>query len=110
MDATLRLTPQGICSYFVLMQIETLNDAWAHGGRVWMACAFGPYTKGMKRGRECNYRQDLDLRTLIATRGGAFPVSMLAQRLKCPACGSRVLRVVWSFPPRSNEGRVAALG
>ncbi len=93
------------------MQIETLGDAWSHGGRAWMACALGPYTKSsMKRGRECHFRQDLDVMTLIATRGASFPVSLLSQRLKCPRCGSRVVRVVWSFPPQVGEHKQFALG
>lgn len=76
-----------------------------------MACAYGPYTKSaMKRGRECNYRQDLDLMTLIATRGGSFPIALLSQRLKCPRCGSRLIRVVWSFPPVTGAHEVFAVG
>lgn len=88
------------------MQIETLGDAWNHDAKVWMACAWGPYTNGMKRGRECQFRQDLDLMTLVCTRGRDFPVARLAERLRCPRCGSRKLRVVWSFPDvhRKNAG------
>ena len=43
------------------MEIETLGDAFTHSVQVWMACAWGPYTKGYQRGRECQYRCDLDL-------------------------------------------------
>ncbi|KQZ99580.1 hypothetical protein ASD64_14710 [Mesorhizobium sp. Root157] len=89
------------------MQIETLGDAFAYSGKVWMACALGPYTNGMKRGRECNFRQDLDLPTLVATRGASFPIGLLPQRLKCPRCSSRV---VWSFPPVSSEHKTWAVG
>lgn len=84
-------------SYFVLMQIETLGDAWAHNATVWMACAWGPY-EGLKRKRECSYRLNLDMPTLVATRGRDFPVVRLGERLRCPQCGSRKVRVVWEFP------------
>lgn len=81
------------------MQIETLGEAWDAGVGAWMACAWGPHTKSaMKRGRECTYRLVLDMPTLVATRGRDFPVARLAERLRCPACGSRLVRVVWNFP------------
>lgn len=88
------------------MEIETLGDALAHDMRVWMACAFGPYTKGLQRGRECNFRLNLDLETLVATRGRDFPVARLGERLRCRRCGSRAIRVVWQVP----EGRARARG
>jgi hypothetical protein len=90
------------------MQTETLGDAWAYSATVWIACAFGPYTKGMKRGRECVYRGKLDMETLVCTRGRDFPIARLAQRLRCPRCGSREVRVVWDFPaePRLNAAAV----
>ena len=53
----------------------------------------------MKRRRECVYGGELDLSTLIWTRGSTFPLAMLETRLKCPRCGSR--RVVVLFEPPS---------
>jgi hypothetical protein len=41
--------------------------------------------------------RDLDLETLIWTRGREFPLSWLESRLKCPRCGSR--RVTVLFQP-----------
>lgn len=90
------------------MQIETLGDAWSHSATVWMACAFGPYTKGMQRGRECNKRVALDMETLVCTRGRDFPIARLAERLRCPRCGSRDLRVVWNFPAQPGANAAAA--
>lgn len=92
------------------MQIETIGDAWAHSASVWMACAFGPYTKGMKRGRECHFRKDLDMETLVCTRGRDFPIARLSQRLRCPRCGSREVRVVWKFPPFLSADAARAVG
>ena len=37
--------------------------------------------------RRCVYRKQLDLETLVATRGLNFPISRLESRLMCPACG-----------------------
>ena len=86
------------------MQIETLGDAYTYGARLWMACAYGPYTKShYQRGRECQFRADLDLLTLLCTRGRAFPMARLAERLRCPRCGSRVVRVAWTFPSQDNR-------
>lgn len=89
------------------MEMETLAHAWSAGATCWMACAEGPYTKGMKRGRECNYRLNLAMDTLIATRGRDFPMARLAERLRCPRCGSRRVRVVWNFPS-VGQSRAAA--
>ena len=44
------------------------------------------------------YQYDLDLRTLIWTRGASFPLSNLATRLKCPSCGSRHVALVFHMP------------
>ena len=92
------------------MQIETLGDAYTHSAKVWMACAWGPQTQGHKRGRECHYRKDLDMETLLCTRGRDFPIARLAQRLRCPRCGSRDVRVVWNFPPVDYSKTAAAAG
>jgi hypothetical protein len=50
--------------------------------------------------RRCVYRKQLDLETLVATRGPNFPLSRLESRLMCPACGNRRVTVV--FEPPSN--------
>jgi hypothetical protein len=50
--------------------------------------------------RKCVYRKQLDLETLVATRGPNFPFSRLESRLMCPACGNRRVTVV--FEPPSN--------
>jgi hypothetical protein len=50
--------------------------------------------------RRCVYRKQLDLETLVATRGPNFPLGRLEARLMCPACGNRRVTVV--FEPPSN--------
>jgi len=86
------------------MMVETLGEALIQGWRVTVRCAWGP-RDGMKRVRECIYGGELDLRTLVWTRGRDFPVGMLESRLKCPRCGSRRVRVAFSVPPNAAHVR-----
>ena len=91
------------------MQIETLGDALNHGVTALMACAHGT-RDGMRSVAECKYRKALDMETLVCTRGRDFPMARLAERLRCPRCGSRRVRLMWQFPstPSEQAGRSAA--
>ena len=51
------------------------------------------------RARECTYRRELDMETLVCTRGRAFPVARLESRLRCPRCGNRRMAVMFEAPP-----------
>jgi hypothetical protein len=66
-------------------------------------CADG-YREGTKSMRRCVYRKQLDLETLVSTRGPNFPLSRLESRLMCPACGSRQVTVVFE-PPTNRQVR-----
>jgi hypothetical protein len=79
------------------MSVETLGQAYEAGWRLTVRCAWGP-REGMKRVRECVYGAELELATLIWTRGRGFPLTSLEGRLKCPRCGSRQVRVAFSVP------------
>jgi hypothetical protein len=46
--------------------------------------------------------------SLVASRGEAFPLPLLASRLRCPECGSRQIMVLFHPPP--HPGRTAATG
>jgi DNA-directed RNA polymerase subunit RPC12/RpoP len=70
-----------------------------------MRCAHGK-GDGMKRGRECVFRRELELETLVCTRGRDFPLSLLAERLRCPTCGSRRVAVI--YDPPSGMSRIQA--
>jgi hypothetical protein len=80
--------------------VETLCEAKANGWRITARCAWGR-RQGMKSVRECLSRYELDLETLIWTRGAEFPLSMLAERLKCPRCGSRRVVLLFNRPGRT---------
>jgi hypothetical protein len=68
-----------------------------------MRCANGyrEYTRSM---RKCVYRKQLDLETLVSTRGPNFPLSRLESRLMCPACGNRRVTVVFEPPSNAQVG------
>jgi DNA-directed RNA polymerase subunit RPC12/RpoP len=86
------------------MAIETLGEAMDFSWRVTVRCADGP-RDGMKRVRDCVYGGELDLNTLVWTRGRDFPLARLENRLKCPRCGSRRVRLAFSVPPSSRQIR-----
>jgi hypothetical protein len=70
----------GNYSTFVLMEVKTLGAARSLGWKVHMRCAHG-YWEGTRSMRRCVYRKQLDLETLVATRGPNFPLSRLESRL-----------------------------
>ena len=51
-----------------------------------------------RRTNLCRTIAELDMQTLIWTRGAAFPLELLESRLKCPRCGSRRIQVVFEPP------------
>jgi hypothetical protein len=82
--------------------VETLGDAFSLGWRVTARCSHsredGAHSKSS---RECVYRKELDMETLVCTRGQAFPLSRLESRLRCPKCGSRNMVVLFQPPTRA---------
>jgi hypothetical protein len=91
------LTATGICSYSVLMDFENLADVWQAGGRLYVRCA-KPRRDGLKSVRSCGEQHELDVRTMLWTRGKAFPIAMLSSRMRCPKCGSREVTVRLTLP------------
>jgi hypothetical protein len=91
------------------MSVETIGEAYQLGWRIHVRCAWGRQ-EAMKRVRECLGKGELDLRTLIWTRGAAFPISSLESRLKCPLCGSRRVAVIFDVPTEPVAKRVAGIG
>lgn len=86
------------------MTIETLGEAWSARWRVKARCAHGK-RDAMKSIRECFREYELDMETLVWTRGAAMPLSDLSGRLRCPACRSLKVSVAFVPPPVSDEGR-----
>jgi hypothetical protein len=86
------------------MAVETIGEALAFGWRIRVRCAWGK-REGMKSIRECVEGAELDLLTLVWTRGAAFPLSRLESRLKCPRCGSRDVRLLYDVPTSPQRAR-----
>jgi hypothetical protein len=84
-------------SFRSLMAVETLVEALSYGWRVTARCAAGKQD-GMHRHKECVYRAELDMETLVRTRGTGFPISRLETRQRCPMCGSREIVLLFSIP------------
>jgi len=80
------------------MVVETIGEALDLSWEVTVRCAFGKHD-GMKSIRDCVFGAELDLATLVWTRGRDFPLARLESRLKCPKCGSRRVRLAFSVPP-----------
>ncbi len=82
------------------MAVDTLGEACSQGWRVIVRCSYArSESPRSQSSRECNYRKELDMETLVWTRGRAFPLSRLESCLRCPRCGSRYV-VVLCQPPR----------
>jgi DNA-directed RNA polymerase subunit RPC12/RpoP len=84
------------------MAVETIGEAFSLGWRVTVRCSHsredGVHSKSS---RECTYRKELDMETLVCTRGRAFRLSRLESRLRCPRCGGRNLVVLFEPPTRA---------
>jgi hypothetical protein len=87
--------------------VSTLGEARDQGWKVKARCAYGK-RDGMKSIRACIGRIDLDMETLLWTRGRNFPVGLLADRLRCPRCGSRQVAIY--FEPPANTRRISQEG
>lgn len=83
------------------MAVETLGQALDEGWTATVRCAWGR-REGLKSVRECRERRDLDLNSVVWTRGRDFPLDMLPDRLRCPRCGSRRVRVMYTPPDGSS--------
>jgi hypothetical protein len=81
----------------------TLGEAHDLGWKVRVYCRFGK-REAMKSIRACTAYVEIDLETLVWTRGRNFPIARLDTRMKCPRCGSR--RVMVAFEPPENRDRI----
>lgn len=80
------------------MSIQTLGEAYQRGWHLHMRC-LDDGMRGLKHKRKCTFRAELDMQTLVCTRGRDFPLARLAERLRCPRCGYRHVAVMFD-PPR----------
>jgi hypothetical protein len=102
------LTLPEICSHFVPTTVTTLGQAWKLGWRLRARCLWlapGAKTKEGRMQIQCETTTELDLKTLVWTRGELFPLDQLESRLKCPRCGSRRVTVVFEIPNQPQAVR-----
>ena len=88
------------------MSVETLGEAYRLGWQVTAKCAYGN-RQGLKTIRECAFKAKLHLPTLVWTRGADFPLARLESRLKCPACGSRRVTIMFDVPALPQQNRIS---
>jgi len=84
------------------MLVETIGNAFSDGWRIFARCKYGQQDHG-SHARKFDYRKELDMETLVWTRGRDFPLSRLESRLKCPRCGSRKIVVMFEPPSKAAE-------
>jgi hypothetical protein len=84
------------------MPIETLKDALSAGWRVHARCIDGKIDNTRSTAK-CHYRAELDLETLVWTRGPRMSLAGLNDRMMCPRCGNRRVNLI--FEPPMIAGR-----
>ena len=72
-----------------------------------MPVAGGPGAKPSpgRRQIQCETTAELDMKTLVWTRGEQFPLDQLESPLKCPRCGQRRVTVMFDIPNRPQAVR-----
>ncbi len=73
---------------------RTLGEAFLEGLQPSVHC-LRDHRNGPVKRELCGYRADLDLESLIWTRGAKYPCWRLRQKLKCPRCGGTAVDVSW---------------
>jgi low affinity Fe/Cu permease len=89
---------------------QTLGEAWKLGWRVRARCLWGgpgTHSRHKRIAIECDTTIELDMATLVWTRGSKFPLDQLHGRLKCPNCGERRMEVHFEVP---GEPKARAVG
>jgi hypothetical protein len=85
--------------------VSTLGEAHDLGWRIRARCIDGTREAGPRSTRECQAVVSLDLTTLVWTRGRAFPIGRLAERLRCSVCGSRDIAVYFEPSAATTRAR-----
>lgn len=77
--------------------IETLGEALQARWGVRIKCHRGE-VRGMVKRDRCAFECELDMQTLVCTRGRGFPLARLASRLRCPNCGETEIQILFDIP------------
>lgn len=82
---------------FLMAEVETLGQALQAGWGIKLRCARGNQ-RGIVKIDPCKFTAQLDMLTLVCTRGRAFPLSLLPSRMVCPNCGERSVLLTFDIP------------
>lgn len=74
------------------MTISTIGEAINAGWRVFASC-------------DCGSVCEMERQTLLWRSGRGMPLALLKDRLRCPVCGERNVKVTWTLPstPQPKE-------
>lgn len=86
------------------MPVEPPIETWADLGQAlnggWVATMqCGRRHAALKAAKACPGPIMLDVATLVASFGHDGKLDRLPPRLRCPSCGTRLIRVEWTIPP-----------
>ncbi|MCZ7500708.1 hypothetical protein [Agrobacterium sp. ST15.13.015] len=84
--------------------VETIGEAFNADWQLFARCVDGRVDLG-HAALKCEWRYDLDMMTLVATRGRDFPLASIAGRLRCPRCGNRRISVTFVLPGNRKAER-----
>jgi hypothetical protein len=85
--------------------VASLGEAFDLGWKAVAKCD-GWTRIGGRVHSNCGNRYQLDMQTLVWTRGRTLALECLHKRLKCPKCGERKVTVL--FEPPANPTHAAA--
>jgi hypothetical protein len=74
-------------TFAVMSEIGTIGDAFNQGWQLSAACRHGLVDTGSSS-RKCDWKYNLDMTTLVATRGRDFPIDRVSERLRCPVAAA----------------------
>lgn len=86
--------------------VASLGEAFDAGWKATAKCQ-GWTRIGGSIHSACGNRYQLDMQTLVWTRGRALALDCVAKRLKCPKCGDRMVQVMFEPPTIPTRNAVA---
>jgi hypothetical protein len=80
-----------------MTNISTLGEAYSLGWGLRMKCRRGDH-RGIVKIDACRFETELCIKTLVATRGRAYPLARIADRIRCPNCGDLGVMLAFDVP------------
>jgi len=87
--------------------VVTLGEAWHAGWQLTARCDENRLAWARKV-QPCTWQRSLDMVTLVASRGMAFPLNLVSSRLRCPNCGGRKITVLFLVPGANARGIISS--